>query len=160
MGALGDFLGESVQGLDYCLNGFFSGKRLSSWWFSFNPSEKYERQMGSLPQGFGVKTKIFELPPPSYCFSKELFHQQFQATIRFMVFDFQQNWVVEKCLGEFVLLELGKRKIIPAGKIHENSWKKTLPIQLTASLPPKKMDGNPEDFLCLSSFIEPADVHR
>jgi len=64
--------------------------------------------MGSLPQGFGVKIKIFELPPPSYCFRKELFHQQFQATIRFMVFDFQQNWVVEKCLGEFVLLKLGK----------------------------------------------------
>ena len=31
----------------------------------FNPSEKYDRQIGHLPQ-IGVKIpKIFELPPPS-----------------------------------------------------------------------------------------------
>ena len=117
---------------------FFSVKTIKLVVECFNPSEKYARQMGSLPQGFGVKTKIFELPPPCYCFSKELFHQQFQATIRFMVFDFQQNWVVEKCLGEFVLLKLGKRKIIPAGKIQGKFVLQTLPIQLTANLPPKK----------------------
>ena len=30
----------------------------------FNPSEKYDRQIGSFPQGSGWKYKIFELPPP------------------------------------------------------------------------------------------------
>ena len=33
----------------------------------FNPSEKYARQIGSSPQNSGWKSKIFELPPPSYC---------------------------------------------------------------------------------------------
>jgi len=33
----------------------------------FNPFEKYDRQIGSFPQGSGMKIpKIFELPPPSY----------------------------------------------------------------------------------------------
>ena len=30
----------------------------------FNPLEKYARQIGSFPQGSGVKKNIFELPPP------------------------------------------------------------------------------------------------
>ncbi len=36
-------------------------KRFSSWWFQPNPFEKYDRQIGSFPQGLGWKQpKMFE----------------------------------------------------------------------------------------------------
>ena len=39
---------------------------ISSWWFRFNPFEKYDRQNGSFPQvGRDENKKIFELKQPS-----------------------------------------------------------------------------------------------
>ena len=39
-------------------------KMKTSWWLN-NPFEKYARQIGSSPQGSGLKyPKIFQLPPP------------------------------------------------------------------------------------------------
>jgi len=38
---------------------------LSSWWLSFNPFEKYARQIGFIFPNFRGENKIiFELPPP------------------------------------------------------------------------------------------------
>ena len=44
-------------------------KKTTSWWLQlfqllFNPSEKYARGNGKLPQFSGWKSTIFELPPP------------------------------------------------------------------------------------------------
>ena len=55
----------------------------SSWWFQ--PIWKYAAMLVKLDHFPRGENKKYLKPPPN--FSRDLFHQQFQGTIHFMVFD-------------------------------------------------------------------------
>ena len=45
---------------------FWTQKIITRWWLNFNPIKTSARQIGSFPQGSGVKIKMFELAPPRW----------------------------------------------------------------------------------------------
>ena len=85
------------------------GFNLSSWWLSFHPSGKDLRQIGSSPQGFGVKIpKIFELPPPI-----GIVHKMKTSKLCF-VYSFMVSLSLQEVVGMLLLLLFSGTLLISA----------------------------------------------